>query len=108
MRIRPSERPSDGSRRHRESPTFAARGTARMAVQNTIGTDLKVPTGIREQIVFIRRVEQSEQRSNRRKAIVILVPGFPATETETHWVPPVHNFVRAITRRNPDVAVHVV
>jgi len=45
---------------------------------------------------------------NRRKAIVILVPGFPATETETHWVPPVQNFVRAITRRNLEIAVHVV
>jgi glycosyltransferase involved in cell wall biosynthesis len=44
----------------------------------------------------------------RSKAIVILVPGFPATESETHWVPPVQNFVRAITRRNPDIAVHVV
>jgi glycosyltransferase involved in cell wall biosynthesis len=45
---------------------------------------------------------------NRSKAIVILVPGFPASETETHWVPPVQSFVRAITRRNPDIAVHVV
>jgi glycosyltransferase involved in cell wall biosynthesis len=46
--------------------------------------------------------------TNRRKAIVIVVPGFPATETETHWVPPVQSFVRAITRRNPELAVHVV
>jgi glycosyltransferase involved in cell wall biosynthesis len=73
-----------------------------MAVQNTIGTHLEIPAGIREQIVVVRMA------MNRRKAVVILVPGFPATETETHWVPPVQSFVKAITRRNPELAVHVV
>ena len=53
-------------------------------------------------------VKQLDQRSDRRKAVIILVPGFPATEKETHWVPPVQSFVKAITRRNPNIAVHVV
>ena len=53
-------------------------------------------------------VEALGRISDSKKAIVILVPGFPATETETHWVPPVQSFVRAITRRNPDIAIHVI
>src|SRR5262245_54095463 len=37
-----------------------------------------------------------------------LVPGFPATEAETDCLPPVQNLVKAIVRRNQDIAVHVV
>src|SRR5262245_27477036 len=40
--------------------------------------------------------------------LIILVPGFPATEAETDCLPPVQNFVKAIVSRNRDVAVHVV
>src|SRR6267142_134056 len=46
--------------------------------------------------------------SERRKVIVLLVPGFPASEAETDCLPAVQNFVKAVASRNPDVAVHVV
>ena len=45
--------------------------------------------------------------SERRKVIVLLVPGFPASEAETDCLPAVQNFVKTIASRNPDVAVHV-
>jgi glycosyltransferase involved in cell wall biosynthesis len=46
--------------------------------------------------------------AERRKSIIMLVPGFPANEAETDCLPPVQNFVKAVASRNPDVAVHVV
>ncbi len=45
--------------------------------------------------------------SNRR-LLVYLVPGFPANEGETHWVPPIQNFIKAVIQRNPHVDVHVI
>src|SRR5437773_469775 len=44
----------------------------------------------------------------RRESIVLLVPGFPGSEPETDCLPPLQNFVKALARRNPDLAIHVV
>jgi glycosyltransferase involved in cell wall biosynthesis len=38
----------------------------------------------------------------------MLIPGFPARADETDCLPAVQEFVKAIGRRNPEVAVHVV
>ena len=46
--------------------------------------------------------------SARQKTVILLVPGFPATEADKNWVPAVQNFVRVIAQRNPDIAVHVI
>ena len=46
--------------------------------------------------------------SSAQKSIVILVPGFPGSEAETDCLPAVQNFVKAISQRNPDIAVHVI
>jgi glycosyltransferase involved in cell wall biosynthesis len=44
---------------------------------------------------------------SRPEAIVLLVPGFPGSEAETNCLPPVQNFVKALSERNPSIAVHV-
>lgn len=41
-------------------------------------------------------------------AIVLLVPGFPATERELDCLPAVQNYVAALAARRPDLDVHVV
>ena len=51
----------------------------------------------------VRTVKPSGQKS-----LVLFVPGFPASESETDCVPPVQEFVKAVARRNPGLALHVV
>ena len=43
-----------------------------------------------------------------QRIIVLLVPGFPASEAETDCLPPLQNFVKALVYRYPDIAIHVV
>jgi len=38
----------------------------------------------------------------------MLAPGFPADESESTWVPALQCFVKALARRNPHVALHVI
>jgi glycosyltransferase involved in cell wall biosynthesis len=46
--------------------------------------------------------------TDRRSGVVMLVPGFPRTEKETDCLPPLQALVKAVARRNPALAVHVV
>jgi glycosyltransferase involved in cell wall biosynthesis len=52
--------------------------------------------------------ESVSQRVTSRESVVLLVPGFPGSENETDCLPPVQNFVRAVARRNPSIAFHVI
>jgi glycosyltransferase involved in cell wall biosynthesis len=44
----------------------------------------------------------------RPDGVMILVPGFPGSESETDCLPPVQNFVKVLAQRNPGISIDVV
>lgn len=43
-----------------------------------------------------------------RPAVVLMVPGFPADESDTSCLPPLQNYVAALAATRPDIDVHVI
>src|SRR5262249_18516981 len=55
-----------------------------------------------------RTMAARSDNNSRGRSIILLVPAFPASETETHWLPPIQNFAKEIRRRRSDLSMHVI